>query len=201
MKITRTLLAAVAALSVFASTPAMAQDTPQTSNGERPAMRRAAHREGRGGGQHLAKLAERLNLTDAQKQQIQPLLQSFRTQQKARMESYRSQFQALLTPEQRTQLEQFKAQRQQAGAQKGERGQGRGDGPFQQLNLTDAQKQQMQALRQQAQAERQAAFQNLVAQVNPLLTETQRTQLQQFLQERQQHGGPGKGQRSQKSRS
>lgn len=200
MKFTRTLLVAAAALTVFASTPAMAQDAPQTNGGDRPAMRRMAHREGRGGG-HLAKLAERLNLTDAQKQQIQPILQDFRTQQQARMQSYRSQFEALLTAEQRAQLEQFKAQRQQAGAQKGERGQGRGDGPFQKLNLTDAQKQQMQALRQQAQTERQAAFQNLVTQVNPILTEAQRTQLQQLLQERQQHGGRGKGQKGQKSQS
>lgn len=201
MKLTRTLLVAAAAITVFASTPAMAQDAPRNNGGDRPAMRRTAHGEGRGGGQHLAKLAERLNLTDAQKQQIKPILQDFRTQQQARMQSHRAQFEALLTPEQRAQLEQFKAQRQQAGAQKGQRGQGRGDGPFQQLNLTDAQKQQMQALRQQAQAERQAAFQNLVAQVNPLLTEAQRTQLQQFLQERQQHGGRGKGHRGQKSQS
>lgn len=200
MKLTRTLLVAAAALTVFASTPAMAQDTPRTNGGDRPAMRRMAHGEGRGG-QHLAKLAERLNLTDAQKQQIQPILQNFRTQQQARMQSYRSQFEAVLTAEQRAQIEQFKAQRQQAGAQKGERGKGRGDGPFQQLNLTDAQKQQMQALRQQAQAERQAAFQNLVAQVNPILTEAQRTQLQQLLQERQQHGGRGKGQKGQKTQS
>lgn len=190
MKITRTLLAAVAALSVFASTPALAQETPQGTRGD---VRQMANREGRGGGGHLAKLAQRLNLTEAQKQQLQPILQDFRAQQMARRESHRARFEALLTPEQRTQLEQFQAQRKQAGADKTRRQQGQkgeGGGPFQQLGLTEAQKTQMQALREQARTENQAAFQALVAQVNPVLTEAQRTQLQQLLEERGRHKGP-----------
>lgn len=194
MNTTRILLTAVAALTLFTATPALAGDTPQTALPERPGVGRQAHGEGRGGG-HLARLAQRLELTDAQKQQIRPLLQGFQEQRKTRMEGYRARFEALLTPEQRAKWAQFREQRNQAGGERAQRP-GKGEGPFGQLGLTDQQKAQMRTLREQAQAENQSALQALLGQVQPFLNEAQRTELQQILQERQQRGGP-RGQRPQ----
>ena len=126
-------------------------------------------RHGRGGrgGELGQRMAEKLNLTDAQKQQIKALNQSFRDSNKAFFENARALHQqfrdakqandtaklealkpqldaqraqmkqlhdaqqakivSLLTPEQRTQWEALKAQREQRRAERGPRGQRRND--------------------------------------------------------------------------
>ena len=119
----------------------------------------------RGGEMMGPRVAEKLNLTDAQKQQIRDLQKSFREQNKATFENaretrkafreakkandtarieqlkpameaqraefkqlrdaHRQQFLSILTPEQRTQFEALKAEREQ---RRGKRGHGRGRG-------------------------------------------------------------------------
>ena len=129
----------------------------------------AAPHEGKGGkrgrhgrGEFGARMAEKLNLTDAQKQQIEAINKGFRENNKAvfesardlrqefreakrandtakleslkpQMETERAQMQqlrdaqraqilALLTPEQRTQWEALKAEREQRRSERGPRG-------------------------------------------------------------------------------
>ena len=144
---------------------------------------------GKGGAEFSAKFAEKLNLTEAQKTQIQSLRESFRAQTEpqraelrrlttefraareandtARAQSLRSQIQALhtqlresaqaqkarfeavLTPEQRAQLETLKSQRR--GKMRGHHAKRGGDfgAKFaEKLNLSDTQKTQMNTLRQ-----------------------------------------------------
>lgn len=123
-------------------------------------------RHGRHGGAFGQRMAEKLNLTDAQKQQMRDLQKSFRENNKQvfedahalrkefraakeagdtakleslkpRMEAQRAQMKqlhdaqqtrilALLTPDQRTQWEALKAEREQRRAERGPRG-NRGD--------------------------------------------------------------------------
>jgi len=107
-----TKLAALAALGLAAAAPAFAQTPAQAP----PAP---GHRHGGG---RLQKLAQYLNLSDAQKAQLRPILQDARQQakaikadttlmpdaRKAKMKdlrrSTRRQMMAILTPEQRQKL-------------------------------------------------------------------------------------------------
>ena len=114
---------------------------------------------GRHGKHGMMRALHQLNLTDAQKEQLRGLrqqaapqseearqllqqkragaldaagqarLEQLRKEFKANQEARRNQLLAILTPEQKAQLEQMKAQRKERG-----------------LNLTDAQKEQMKAL-------------------------------------------------------
>ncbi len=97
---------------------------------------------------------KQLNLTEAQK-----------TQMKAIRESAKARHQSVLTPEQRTLIEQAK----QSGDRKGVR---------KSLNLTDAQKQQMKAIAEDTKA-----------QMKNVLTPTQQQQLEQMKQQRQSNRG------------
>jgi Spy/CpxP family protein refolding chaperone len=132
-------------------------------------------RQGRHGRHQLGRVFRELNLTDAQKEQLKALrqqsapqreearklmqqkragtldangqarLEQLKAQAKATKEANRAAFLAILTPEQKAQIEQFKQRAKDRG-----------------LNLTDAQRQQMKALhekyRQQDGPQRQEAM-------------------------------------------
>ncbi|MBD2576108.1 P pilus assembly/Cpx signaling pathway, periplasmic inhibitor/zinc-resistance associated protein [Oscillatoria sp. FACHB-1406] len=111
-----------------------------------------------------------LNLTDAQKAQMQQIHQE-----------ERSQIEAILTDAQKAQLQSERANRQQGQA--GERRQppqagangGRPPSPFASLNLTDEQRSQIEAIRRATKEKMDA-----------VLTPEQRQQMEQHRQERQQ---------------
>ncbi|MEH1975735.1 MAG: P pilus assembly/Cpx signaling pathway, periplasmic inhibitor/zinc-resistance associated protein [Nostoc sp.] len=124
-----------------------------------------------------------LNLTDAQKSQIQAIRRDSRTK-----------FDAVLTPEQKAKLEAAKQARQaerQARKAQGQTGQGQRQpgqhhggrkGNFADLNLTEAQKTQMRQIRESEKQQIQAVF-----------TPEQRQKLEQFRQNapsRRQQGNP-----------
>jgi Spy/CpxP family protein refolding chaperone len=100
-----------------------------------------------------------LNLTDDQKAQLKQI-----------RESSRSQIEAILTPEQKAQLETAKQQRQA-----GQRGQ-KSRGMWAALNLTADQKAQIKAIRQDAKQKMDAVF-----------TAEQRQQLEQARQQKRQN--------------
>ncbi len=105
-----------------------------------------------------------LNLTEAQKAQLKQI-----------REATRSQLEAILTPEQKAQLETAKQQRQQSQpGQQGQRGQ-KPRGMWAALNLTADQKTRIKAIRQDAKQKMDA-----------VLTAEQRQQLEQRRQQRLQ---------------
>jgi periplasmic protein CpxP/Spy len=97
----------------------------------------------RGGG-----MMQKLNLTEAQKAQMKTI-----------RESQRAKMDALLTGEQRAELQQARQERRKPN-----------------LNMTESQKAQMKAIRQETKA-----------QMDALLTAEQKQQLEQLRQERQQN--------------
>lgn len=186
----RNTLVAVAAFATLAGGAAFAQDAPSGEAGKRPGIR--AHKGGGAG--MFQRLAQQLNLTDQQKQQLEPIMTAFRDKMQAHRQNMHNRFESVLTAEQRAQLEQMKAER---GQGKGPRRGGPG-GPFAALNLTDEQKTQMKSLREQGRTEMQAEFEQMRAQVNAVLTPEQQAQLQQIMEKakerRGKRGGPRGGQ-------
>lgn len=135
-------------------------------------------------------LMERLNLTDAQRQQLQAIRENSRRQieavltaeqrqqmeaRRAEMERRREEF-ANLTPEQRQQL------RRERMEQHGPGGPGRGPRPepFADLNLTDSQRQQIRTIMENARTQSEA-----------VLTPEQRQQLENLRPNRGDRRGPG----------
>lgn len=136
---------------------------------------------------------EQLNLTDAQRQQLQAIRENSRRQieavltaeqrqqletRRAEMERRREEF-ANLTPEQRQQL------RRERLEQRGGRGRGSRPEPFAELNLTDDQRQQIREIMENARTQSQA-----------VLTEEQRQQLETLRQnwgDRRGTGPMGRG--------
>lgn len=132
----------------------------------------------------MARMMRELNLTDAQRQQIEPIMKEFREQGQARFKAHRTSFESVLTAEQKAQLEKNKAERGH-----GPRGLG-----LQQLNLSQDQKARLATLRETAQTQRQADMQNLKTRLASVLTAEQKTRLDQFFQERQNRpDGPRRG--------
>lgn len=107
------------------------QDEGHNNNGQDGSERRGpwAHRGGRGQDRHMQMLAQKLNLTDEQKQQFQQIGQQTRQQgmairndssltsdqkrekmQGVRKQAHQQMF-AILTPEQKDQLKQLREQR------------------------------------------------------------------------------------------
>jgi Spy/CpxP family protein refolding chaperone len=136
---------------MLSALPAIAQQgqdesKPQPQDeGQKPGRwaRRAQQRRGQN---HMAMLAQKLNLTDAQKQQFQQINQDMRKQamavhndsslsdeqkkekmQELRKQAHKQMFD-VLTPEQREQLKQMREQRQKDGG-KGPGGQASGKKP------------------------------------------------------------------------
>lgn len=100
-----------------------------------------------------------LGLTDAQKSQLQQIRRNTR-----------SQIEAVLTAEQKAQLQAAKQQAQQGGQRQGYKK------VWQSLNLTDAQKSQIQAIKNSSRQQMDAVF-----------TPEQKAKLQQMRQNRQQN--------------
>jgi periplasmic protein CpxP/Spy len=139
-----------------------------------------AHKGGAGYGPRL-EFAKKLNLTDAQKTQLERI--KLRTQTKIR---------AILTPEQQTKFDAAKAAHQkrhepmQANGGKRPEGMNKGDrqgskGMMRSLNLTDAQKAQMKSIHEAARAE-----------MKTVLTAEQQAQMAQM---KQRFGDRAKGRR------
>lgn len=109
----------------------------------------------------MDRLAAQLNLTEAQKVQIQPYLTSLQQQEANLVQAERTAMMAALTPEQVAILQAH----------------GWSASAWQQLNLTSTQVAQLQSIHQQYQAQHQANWQALVTNINPYLTAQQQTQL------------------------
>lgn len=112
----------------------------------------------------------KLNLTDAQKQQMRQI-----------KEETRAQIQEVLTPEQRAQMETMKQNRQGQNGQ-GQARQGRRGGVMASLNLTDAQK---ASIKQIMESQKARMSQVLTAEQRQQM-EQMRSQWQQQRQQRQQ---------------
>jgi periplasmic protein CpxP/Spy len=148
-----------------------------------PLMTNVATAKGMGGhgGPRIEQLAKKLNLTDAQKTQLEGI--KSRTQAKVR---------AILTAEQQAKFDAAKAARDQRRAAMqangGKRPEGTAKGDYKgardkmgKLNLTDAQKTQIKAIHQAAKAE-----------MDSVLTPAQKAQLEQLKQQRQERKGQRK---------
>lgn len=109
-----------------------------------------------------------LNLTTEQQQRLQPMFQ----QKKAERAQFRTQFENILTAEQRAKL----------GS-----GEHHNRGAWKDLNLTDAQKAQFKQLRESARAQRQAEHQQMQQQLAQVLTPEQMTKWQQLKSEHRGH--------------
>lgn len=137
---------------------------------------------------------ERLNLTEAQRQQLQAIRENSRRQieavltaeqrqqmetRRAEMERRREEF-ANLTPEQRQQLRRERME--QGGGPGGPGGPGRGPRPepFADLNLTDSQRQQIRTIMENARTQSEA-----------VLTPEQRQQLENMRPNRGDRPGRG----------
>lgn len=129
-----------------------------------------------GGGRGM-RMMQRLNLSADQQARLQPLFE----EQQAQRQQFRSQMEAILTPEQRAQM-------QSGGG--GRRGGGMGG--FRQLNLSEDQKARMQALRESMRPQMRASRQKMQSQMQSVLTPEQMQQLNEM---RQQRGG-GRGGRA-----
>lgn len=144
------MLSAVPLISAF--TPAAMAD-PGMGGGPGAGM------YGKGRGMHGGKGFNRLNLTDAQKAQMQKI-----------REETRQQVEAVLTEQQKEQLRQAKQNRQNQ-----QNRQNRQNQRWSQLNLTADQQARMKAIHEEAQRKMEA-----------VLTEQQKQQLQQMRQQKQQ---------------
>ena len=197
-----------------------------TNNGE--GAGRGRHKGGRGG-LNLRGMAQKLNLTAEQQTQITTILQSSRAQsqgvrgdsslteaqQQERMKAIhkasRDAVMNLLTPAQQTQLQQMMAQRR-AGKGVNVRKMA------QELNLSDAQKEQMKSIRQRSTSaimavrndtslspeQKRAQLKTIRTQVkdsiDAVLTPEQQAKMQEIRQERRAHrGAKNNGARAQRN--
>jgi len=193
---------------------AQEQPAPPGANSGNPGMSAGPHRGWHGRrGMGPRGMLRGLNLTDSQKSQLKPIwqqqhqqMQALRAntsltpeQKKAQAQEIRkntlAQVNGILTPEQQ---QQFQQRRQQWGS-------GFAGGMAQRLNLSEAQKTQMQSIFQQHRSQiqalqqdtsltaeqkrekRQQIRQDLSSQLNSVLTPEQQQQWQQM---RQHHRGP-----------
>ena len=156
------LICGLAAGSTFVLPSAVsAQEAPQAREGQRARQGRGHHRRGHGG--HLFR---QLNLSDNQKAQLQAIRQSAHEQKRelraaGRSEATRAQMRTLrtetrqlmmdvLTPAQKTQLEQLRA------AKSAERANRRMARMTEKLELTPAQASRIEAIFEAAKSQRQA---------------------------------------------
>jgi Spy/CpxP family protein refolding chaperone len=137
----------------------------------------------------LNHLTQKLSLTDAQQAQVQTILDNTRTAMQARHEQARTDFRAILTPEQTATLDQLKASGESpkagrwAGHRKGAAGTGQGP-----LQLTDEQKTQAKAIFTQVRTDVQQLHADARQQIRAVLTDEQKTQFDAM------HPAGGKGQ-------
>lgn len=162
---------------------------------------------------------QKLNLTDAQKTQMKTIMENQRSEmqslknsnlpkdqqqekRKAIQEKYHTQMQTILTPEQKQQMDQMRAQRSGKMAEKGKadwkggrKGMAAGKGAktghgmramgngkmAQELNLTDAQKQQMEQVRTDFRTKMQAIRSN-----NSLSAEQKKEQMKTLMNQQKE---------------
>lgn len=87
---------------------------------------------GPGGGPNLDRMADRLDLTDAQQAQIEEIFEQHRTQRDQMREQHREEVRAVLTDEQKAKLDELRANRpyrDDCPRFSGKGGQGGGYGP------------------------------------------------------------------------
>lgn len=223
------LAAGIASAVGLASPVAFAQDAPRAEHGQRPdgeGHRGMRHGHGGPGMRHgMRGMFEGLNLSDAQRAQIQQIHEAAR----ARFEAARTsgdraalraigrdthrQVEAILTPAQRTQAQELRAQHEQRFLDR------RVEHMTERLSLDARQQQQVRgilsgaaqqrrALMEQARLDEtsprdamQALRERTQAQLSSVLTAEQRTQLEAMRAQRGErghgrrgHGGPGRGQ-------
>lgn len=121
----------------------------------------------RGGHHGGGRWMQQLNLTTEQQERLKPIFE----QKKADRAQFRSQFEAILTPEQRAQL-----------SSDGHHGRG----AWKNLNLTDAQRAQMKQLRESNKAQRMAKREQMQQQLAQVLTPEQ---MQKWQAMKAQHHG------------
>ncbi len=189
----RNLLTAALALSLLSTGVVLAEGQtgqgpgpgnccPTCGKAQRPQRHHGKH--ARAAKNPMARMMRQLNLTDAQRQKIEPIMKEFRQQGQARFQAHRASFESVLTAEQKAQLEKNKADRG-----RGPRGLG-----LQQLDLSQDQKTRLATLREQAQNQRKADMQNLKARLATVLTAEQKAQLDQVFQDRpNRQAGPRRG--------
>lgn len=147
---------------------------------------------------------ERLQLTPEQQARLQPIFDAHLEQVKAQHKTARARFEAVLTPAQKEKMQQMVAERRAERQKDGEypkggesrKGNGsaakRGEGAkamFATLGLTDAQKADLKRIRGENLAEMKAQRQQFVAQVEAVLTPTQKTQFEEMRSRRARHRG------------
>lgn len=145
------------------------------------------HGHGHGGG--LQRMQQTLNLSDEQLNQLKPVFEAQRAQQKQMREQMKAQFDSILTADQKAQLEAFRAERKEGkreGNRDGKFRHGKG-GPFAKLNLSDDQKAQMKALRESMKPQMQAQRQRFEQQLAQVLTPEQKAKLDSMKAEWKQH--------------
>lgn len=124
------------------------------------------------------RVVTKLSLTPDQQTQLQPIFQARQQQMKANREAGRSQFLALLTPDQQATMKknQEAARAARTAHEKYDRKSG-----WKALNLTADQKAQMKNFRQQNRAKMEAQKKQYVAQVEAVLNDTQKTTFEQMM--------------------
>lgn len=144
---------------------------------------------GQGGGKRkggpIMGILKNLNLSEAQKAQIQPMTRQFHEQMKAQNQAFEAKVSSCLTPQQQTRFQQLNSQSQEGGGGLPMEEKGR------QLNLTPQQEKQIQPLLEEHKRLRESVFNTYVDQVKGVLSPAQRAQLETGLKQRQ--GGKGQG--------
>ena len=173
----RVLLAtALSAAMAMATVPVFAQSTSsdQGTQTTTTAPQRGMHRRGQHG-DHMQKMAQKLNLSQQQQDQLKPIFQSSRDQAKAikndtslsadqkkeklqaLREQTKSQISGILTPEQQQQMAQMKSF--QKGKMEGRRG-AMGKMMAEKLNLTQQQQDQLKPIMQKQREQAKAIWQD-----------------------------------------
>ncbi len=150
---------------------------------------------GRDPGKFIERLKTELSLSEQQLAQLNPLFEEQRARHKARFEAMKTQFDAVLTPEQKTKMETLKAEWKSKKGEGMRGGHRRGEGGqkfAEALGLTADQQARLKQMREQGMQEMKAereAFQTRLAQI---LTPEQKAKWDE-LKQRHHKGGGRKG--------
>ncbi len=119
----------------------MAQETAKKGGKKDKAGKGEMH--SKHGKHHGAEFAKELNLTDAQKEQIKAINKEYKGKEESAREEKKAKMEAVLTAEQKAKLAEIKEEKKSEAKDKGEK---RYEEMKKDLNLTDAQGQQLKAL-------------------------------------------------------
>lgn len=158
------------------SPSATASSTPSASPASpSPSPEEAGRRRG---GLSMERLKSQLELTDAQVQAIQPMLDEQREAGRERLLAFRREMEATLTAEQRKKLRELDQQARDAGERR--------QPPWEQLELTGEQAVKLEELRQKMRDEALQSRLELVEKVAGQLTPEQKPRLEQMKQRMQE---------------